>query len=49
MNDGRRGRPYRITNSYTLFLAVFRYVFSVRFRQLEGFTISLRKIFPNTS
>ncbi|GBC70513.1 hypothetical protein HRbin02_00281 [Candidatus Calditenuaceae archaeon HR02] len=46
MNDGRRGRPYRITNSFIIFLAVFRYVFSVRFRQLEGFTIALRKMFP---
>ncbi|MEM4417039.1 MAG: hypothetical protein QXD32_03160, partial [Nitrososphaerota archaeon] len=46
MNDGKRGRPYMILYSYTLFLAVFRYVFSVGFRQLEGFTISLRKTFP---
>ncbi|MEM4383540.1 MAG: hypothetical protein QXU44_05740, partial [Candidatus Caldarchaeum sp.] len=46
VNDGRMGRPYRITYSYTLFLAVFRYVFSVRFRQLEVFTIALRNMFP---
>ena len=36
-------------NSCIIFLTIFRYVFSVRFRRLEGFTISLRKMFPNTS
>ncbi|MEM0349996.1 MAG: transposase [Candidatus Caldarchaeum sp.] len=44
INEGKRGRPFKITNSYVEFLAVFRYVF-VRFRQLEGFTISLRRMF----
>ena len=24
MNDGKRGRPYKITNSFIIFLAVFR-------------------------
>lgn len=46
MNDGKKGRLYKITNNFIIFLAVFRYVFSVRFKQLEGFTISLRKMFP---
>ncbi|GBC68572.1 hypothetical protein HRbin01_00255 [archaeon HR01] len=45
MNDGKRDRPYRITDSFIIFLAIFRYFFSVGFRQLEGFTISLRKMF----
>ena len=43
MNDGKRCRPYRITDSFIIFLAFFRYI---GFRQLEGFTISLRKMFP---
>ena len=46
MNNGKKGRPFKITISFILFLAVFRYVFSVRFRQLEGLTIALSKIFP---
>ncbi|MEM1980790.1 MAG: hypothetical protein QW069_08900, partial [Candidatus Caldarchaeum sp.] len=33
-------------NSFILFLSIFRYVFSVRFRQLEGLTIALRRMFP---
>ena len=45
MNDGKKGRPFKITNSFIIFLAIFRYVFSVGFRQLEGFTISLSKMF----
>ncbi|MEM0450005.1 MAG: hypothetical protein QXO17_00335 [Nitrososphaerota archaeon] len=32
MNDGKKGMPFKITNSFILFLAIFRYVFSVRFR-----------------
>jgi hypothetical protein len=46
MNRGKRGRPYRIAESYVRFLAVIRYLFSLGYRQLEGFTRSLERIFP---
>jgi hypothetical protein len=46
MNRRKRGRPYRIAESYVRFLAVIRYLFSLGHSQLEGFTRSLEKIFP---
>jgi hypothetical protein len=46
MDRKKRGRPFRIADSYIMFLAVKRYVFSIDFRQLEGFTRSLQKMFP---
>jgi len=46
MNRRKRGRPYRIAESYVRFLAVIRYLFSLGYSQLEGFTRSLEKIFP---
>jgi hypothetical protein len=46
MNRRKRGRPYRIAESYVRFLAVIRYLFSLGYRQLEGFTRSLERIFP---
>jgi hypothetical protein len=46
MNRRKRGRPYRIAESYVRFLAVIRYLFSLGYRQLEAFTRSLERIFP---
>jgi hypothetical protein len=46
MNRRKRGRPYRIAESYVRFLAVIRYLFPLGYRQLEGFTRSLERIFP---
>jgi hypothetical protein len=46
MNRRKRGRPYRIAESYVRFLAVIRYLFSLGYRQLEGLTRSLGRIFP---
>jgi hypothetical protein len=33
MNWKKRGRPYRIAESYVRFLAVIRYLFSLGYRQ----------------
>jgi hypothetical protein len=46
MNRKKRGRPYRIAESYVIFLAVIRYLFSLGSRQLEGLTRSLERVFP---
>jgi hypothetical protein len=46
MNRKKRGRPYRIAESYVIFLAVIRYLFSLGYRQLEGLTRSLERVFP---
>ena len=46
MNRRKRGRPYRIAESYVRLLAVIRYLFSLGYRQLEGLTRSLGRIFP---
>jgi hypothetical protein len=40
MNRKKRGRPYRIAESYVRFLAVIRYLFSLGYRQLEGLPYS---------
>jgi hypothetical protein len=36
MNWKKRGRPYRIAESYVRFLAVIRYLFSLGYRHLEA-------------
>jgi hypothetical protein len=46
MNRKKRGRPYRIAESYVRFLAVIRHLFSLSYRQLEGLTRSLERDFP---
>jgi len=45
MNNGKLGRPFKITNRYVEFLAVVRYLFSMPFRQLKGFTASLMRLY----
>lgn len=46
MNRGKEGRPFTLTNSYTRFLGVVRYLFLMPYRQLEGFTIALHRLVP---
>jgi hypothetical protein len=43
LNDGKVGRPFKIT---IVFLAVVRYLFSMPYRQIEGFTRSLHRLIP---
>jgi hypothetical protein len=38
LNDGKVWRPFKITNGYVIFIAVVRYLFSMPYRQIEGFT-----------
>ena len=47
MNKGKRGRSYRIANSYVQLLAVVRYLFSMPYRQLEGYTRILHRLVPD--
>jgi hypothetical protein len=46
MNDGKVGRPFKITYGYIVFLAVVRYLFSMPYRQIEGFTRALHRLVP---
>jgi len=46
MNDCKVGRPFKITDGYIVFLAVVRYLFSMPYRQLEGFTRALSRLVP---
>jgi len=46
MNQGKPGRPFKLTNSYVRFVGFIRYLFSMGFRQLEGFTTALHKLVP---
>jgi hypothetical protein len=45
MNDGKVGRPFKITWVY-FFLAVVRYLFSMPYRRIEGFTRDLHRFVP---
>ncbi|MDH5200480.1 MAG: transposase, partial [Candidatus Bathyarchaeota archaeon] len=47
MNKGKRERSYRIVNSYVQLLAVVRYLFSMPYRQLEGYTRILHRLVPD--
>ena len=40
MNNGKRGRPYRIAESYIRFLAIIRYIFSIGFSLQDSRTFS---------
>jgi hypothetical protein len=44
LNCGKVGRPYRVTYMYVVFLAVVGYLFSMPYRQLEGFTRALHRL-----
>jgi hypothetical protein len=43
LNDGKVGRPFKIT---IVFLDVVRYLFSMPYRQIEGFTGALHRLVP---
>jgi hypothetical protein len=45
-DEGKVGRPYRVTCMYVVFLAVVRYLFSMPYRRLEGFTRALHRLIP---
>jgi len=44
MSDGKVGRPFKITDGYAVFIAVVRYLFSMPYRQIEGFTRALHRL-----
>jgi hypothetical protein len=44
LNDGRVGRPFKVTYGYVVFLAVVRHLFSMPYRQVEGFTRALSRL-----
>ena len=44
INNGKVGRPFKITDRYVEFLAVVRYL--MPFRQLKGFTKALNRLIP---
>jgi hypothetical protein len=46
LNCGKVGRPYKVTYMYVMFLAVVRYLFSMPYRQLRGFTRALHWLIP---
>jgi len=46
LNDGEVGRLFKITDRYIVFLAVVRYLFSMPYRHLEGFTRALSRLVP---
>ena len=46
MNHGKVGRPFTLTHSHVIFLAVVRYLFAFPYRQLEGFTRALNRLVP---
>jgi len=46
MNEGKEGRPFILTDSHVVFLAVVRYLFGLPYRQLEGFTRALNRLLP---
>ena len=44
LNDCKVGRPFKISYGYIVFLAVIRYLFSMPYRQIEGFTRALHRL-----
>ena len=46
MNRGKVGRPFSLTYSHIVFLAVVRYLFGLPYRQLEGFSRALNRLVP---
>jgi hypothetical protein len=44
MNDGKVGHPFKLTDRYIEFLIVVRYLFSMPYRQVEGFTRALNRL-----
>jgi hypothetical protein len=46
VNQGKNGRPSRMTTSYIQLLAAIRILYGMPYRQLEGFTRTLHKLDP---
>jgi hypothetical protein len=46
MNDGKVGRPFKLADGHVEFLMVVRCLFSMPYRQLEGFTRALNRLVP---
>ena len=46
MNGGKEGRPFTLTDSHVVFLAVVRYLSGLPYRQLEGFARALNRLLP---
>ena len=46
MNKDKRGRSYRIADTYIQLLAAVRYLFQMPYRQLEGYTRILHRLVP---
>jgi hypothetical protein len=44
LNDGKVGRPFKLTERYIEFLMIVRYLFSMPYRQVEGFTRALSRL-----
>ncbi|MEM2403604.1 MAG: transposase [Candidatus Methanomethylicia archaeon] len=49
LNRGKVGHPFKLTVRYVEFLMVVRYLFSMPYRQLEGFTMALNRLIPSIS
>lgn len=47
MNRGKEGRRFTLTHSHIRFLGVVRYLFSMPYRQLEGFARALNRLVPS--
>jgi len=48
MNNHKPDRNYHIPNTYIQLLAAIRYLYSMPYRQLEGFTRALHRFIPTT-
>ena len=46
MNHGKTGPPYRLAHSYIQLLSTVRHLYSMPYRQLEGFTRALHGLVP---
>ena len=46
LNDGKVERPFKLTESYIMFLAAICYPSSMPYRQFEGFTRTLNRLIP---
>jgi len=44
MNDGKVGRPFKLVGSSITFLTIVRYLFSMPYIQIEGFTKALNRL-----
>jgi len=49
MNRGKEGRPFTLAHSHISFLGVVRYLFTMPYRQLEGFARALSRLVPRLS